>query len=80
MTAACPGHPCRGPKGIARLGRYAAAGIPCYLIVDPETGVLRLYRLDGDHYVEDSATKPGETPHLTEPVEAVIRPEDLLLG
>jgi Uma2 family endonuclease len=64
---------------VLKMNLFATAGIPWYMIVDPASGVLHLYRLDGDHYVEESATKPGETLHLIEPVEAVIRPEELLL-
>jgi Uma2 family endonuclease len=63
---------------VLKMNYYAVAGIPWYLIVDPDSGALHLYRLDGDHYTQESSTKPGEVLHLTEPVAATIRPEDLL--
>jgi hypothetical protein len=39
---------------------------------------LHLYRLERNHYVEHSVTKPGEMLRLTQPVVAEITPEDLL--
>lgn len=63
---------------VLKMHYYAAAGIPWYLLVEQDTGTLHLYRLSGSHYVEHSVTKPGDTLHLTEPVTAEIRPDDLL--
>jgi Uma2 family endonuclease len=48
---------------------YAAAGIPYYLVMDPETGVLEL---DG------RSARPGETLSLTEPVEVNLTLDELL--
>lgn len=63
---------------VLKMHYYAVAGIPWYLLVEQETGALHLYELAGDHYVERSVTKPGEVLHLTEPVDAILTPEDLL--
>ena len=57
---------------VLKMHYYAAARIPWYLLVDPDPLVLRLYRLDGDRYVEHAAAKFGETLTLTEPVDAAI--------
>ena len=63
---------------VLKMHYYATAGIPWYLLVEQETGALQLFRRDGSHYLEHSMAKPGETLHLTEPVEASIRPDDLV--
>ncbi|MEV1158063.1 Uma2 family endonuclease [Micromonospora chokoriensis] len=57
---------------------YAAACIPWYLLVEQESLILYLYQRQGFHYVERSATRPGEVLELTEPVRATIRLEDLV--
>jgi Uma2 family endonuclease len=49
---------------------FAKAGIPWYLIVDPEpisSLTLHLLRLQVGHYVEYATTKVGETMRFTEP-------------
>ncbi|AVT33875.1 MULTISPECIES: Uma2 family endonuclease [unclassified Plantactinospora] len=63
---------------VLKMHYYAAARIPWYLLVEQETGTLRLHRLDGSHYVEHAVAKAGESLRLTEPVAAEIRPDDLL--
>ncbi|GAB2927122.1 hypothetical protein GCM10027280_13100 [Micromonospora polyrhachis] len=63
---------------VLKMHYYAVAGIPWYLLVEQDTGTLHLYRLDGQHYVEESVTKPGQTLHLTDPVTAEIAPSELL--
>ncbi|MFG3696841.1 Uma2 family endonuclease [Micromonospora sp. NPDC047620] len=63
---------------VLKMHYYAAAGIDWYLLVEQETGGLRLYRRQGRHYVEQSATKRGETLELADPVRATIRPEQLV--
>ncbi|MEH0845326.1 Uma2 family endonuclease [Micromonospora sp. CPCC 205711] len=63
---------------VLKMHYYAAAGIEWYLLVEQETGTLRLYRRRGRNYAEQSTTKRGETLELTEPVRATIRPEDLV--
>ncbi|WP_200206593.1 Uma2 family endonuclease [Micromonospora coerulea] len=63
---------------VLKMHYYAAAGIEWYLLVEQETGALRLYRRQGSHYAEHSTTTRGQTLTLTEPVQATIRPEDLV--
>lgn len=63
---------------VLKMHYYAAAGIEWYLLVEQETGALRLFRRRGRHYAEQSSVKRGETLELTEPVRATIRPEDLV--
>ncbi|MEO3743780.1 Uma2 family endonuclease [Plantactinospora sp. B5E13] len=63
---------------VLKMHYYATAAIPWYLLVEQDTGTLRLHRLDGAHYVEHAIVKPGEVLRLTEPVTAEIRPEELL--
>lgn len=63
---------------VLKMHYYATAAIPWYLLVEQDTGTLRLHRLDGVHYVEHAIVKPGGVLRLTEPVTAEIRPEELL--
>ncbi|MEH0823382.1 MULTISPECIES: Uma2 family endonuclease [unclassified Micromonospora] len=63
---------------VLKMHYYAAAGIEWYLLVEQETGGLRLFRRRGRNYVEHLTVKRGETLTLTEPVHATIRPEDLV--
>jgi Uma2 family endonuclease len=63
---------------VLKMHYYAAAGIEWYLLIEQDTGALRLYRRRGSHHTEHSTTKRGETLELGEPVRATIRPEDLV--
>ncbi|MBE1487067.1 Uma2 family endonuclease [Plantactinospora soyae] len=65
---------------VLKMHYYATARIPWYLLVEQESGTLRLYRLDGSHYVEHAVAKVGDTLRFTEPVAVEIRPESLLPG
>ncbi|HEY0700062.1 MAG TPA: Uma2 family endonuclease [Micromonospora sp.] len=64
---------------VLKMHYYATAGIPWYLLVEQETANLHLYRLDGEHYVEQSVGVGGVL-RLTEPVIAEIAPAALLPG
>jgi Uma2 family endonuclease len=57
---------------VYKMHFYAAAGIPWYLLVDPDPLTLNLYRLKRGHYFEHATAKPGEVLTLTEPVAAEL--------
>jgi Uma2 family endonuclease len=63
---------------VLKMHYYAAAGIPWYLLVEQDTGTLRLFELSGDRYVEHSSAKVGQTLEMTAPISVVIDPRDLL--
>jgi Uma2 family endonuclease len=63
---------------VLKMHYYAAAGISRYLLVEQQTGTLRLFELAGDKYVEAQTAKAGEVLRLTEPVVVDLVPEDLL--
>jgi Uma2 family endonuclease len=54
---------------VLKMQLYALAGIRWYLLAQVEPIELRLYRLDGGHYVEHGVVGKGGTLHLTEPVQ-----------
>ncbi|MFI5839519.1 Uma2 family endonuclease [Catenuloplanes sp. NPDC051500] len=61
---------------VIKIQLYAAAGIPTYLLVEPESKSMRLLRLDGDHYVEHALTT--DSLEMTDPVAVTLRMGDLL--
>ncbi|SDT76697.1 Uma2 family endonuclease [Actinoplanes derwentensis] len=63
---------------VLKMRFYAEAGIPWYLLIDPRTEIFRLYRLEGDKYLEHASAAPGELLEITEPVAVTIDPADLL--
>jgi Uma2 family endonuclease len=57
---------------VFKFRRYAEAGIPWYLLIEPDPILLRLFRLVGGAYDEHSVAKSGEVLSLTEPVRVDI--------
>jgi Uma2 family endonuclease len=75
-----PSNP--GADRLLKMGYYAEAGIPWYLLLESEEPplhlVLRLFRLDGDQYRQHALAVPGTPLTLTEPFDLDLDPAVLL--
>ncbi|MGH3738540.1 MAG: Uma2 family endonuclease [Micromonosporaceae bacterium] len=69
-----------GHDRVLKFHLYAEAGIPWYLLVEPDgdTFALTLYRLDGRDYVPHTVAKGGQPLTMTEPIAVTIDPARLL--
>jgi Uma2 family endonuclease len=69
-----------GNDRVLKMAVYAAARIEWYLLVEPdkETITLRMFRLEGDHYVEHAVAEHGERLAGTEPFPFELDAEALL--
>ena len=67
-----------GHDRVMKTHYYAAAGIPWYLLVDPDEPTLHLFRLDAAAYREHAVAAPGTLLAMTEPVRAAIDPATLV--
>ncbi len=63
---------------VIKMQYYAAAGIPWYLLVDPITGGLLLYKISDGRYELHASAEPGVPLRLTDPVTVTIDPAELL--
>jgi Uma2 family endonuclease len=62
---------------VTKMHYYSVAGIPWYLLVDPEGPALQLHRLDGNNHVEEAAAAPGTSLRFRAPIVMELDPASL---
>jgi Uma2 family endonuclease len=63
---------------VLKMRYYAEAGIPFYLLANPEPGLtLQLFRLTAGRYVLEHEAGSGLTLRLIDPVEVELDPDEL---
>jgi Uma2 family endonuclease len=62
---------------VLKMHYYAEAGIPYYLLVEQEPLRMRLFRLEGKHYVLDREAEAGTVLSIEDPVRVEIDPGTL---
>jgi Uma2 family endonuclease len=67
-----------GHDRVLKMHHYAEAGIEWYLLIDPDTHVLNLYRLEGEQYREYATGKPGTPLRMDAPVAVELDLDALL--
>jgi Uma2 family endonuclease len=67
-----------GTDRVLKMHHYAEAGIPWYLLVEPDPIRLQLFRLEGGRYAEHASAEPGRAIVITEPVAVTLHPADLV--
>jgi Uma2 family endonuclease len=63
---------------VLKMHYYAEAGIEWYLLVEPDSPALSLYRLEGEKYVEQATARPGVPLRMDAPVAVELDPDELL--
>jgi Uma2 family endonuclease len=63
---------------VLKMHHYAEAGIEWCLLIDPDTRILNLYRLEGKRYREHAIGKPGMPLRMEKPVAVDLDPDELL--
>jgi len=59
---------------------YAAVAIPWYLLIDPDTLTINLYRLAADQYVKHATATPGQALAFPPPLGLQLDPAILVRG
>jgi Uma2 family endonuclease len=63
---------------VTKMHAYAAARVPWYLLIHPDGPTMRLYRLNGDTYVEHAAVEPGTALVFPDPIGVAVDPGTLV--
>ena len=75
VEVVCPGKEARQEDFEIKPGEYATAGVPLYLVIDPEVTpktLALLSRPEGDEYAVRADVVEGEPLHLPEPFDFAL--------